>query len=205
MGGAPVSDVPALRCPSCRAGLTRAPCADPLATCLACPAGHRVFVVPEAPPASATARAHETPFPELDGEPPQAVAAFWLSNPAARAMLNAQLAELLRAILDDRRVPAAAAFSYCPLCGESLSEYAQPDAWVAGLRCANAHSWWSRGGRLWGIAGGSRLDLHAEASDSTVARLVAGWLERRPDLEAQLHESVRRVLTNSRFAPQRAA
>ena len=60
----------------------------------------------------------------------------------------------------------------------------------------------SRGGRLGGIIGGSRFSLHAEARDSTIAQLVAGWLKRNPHLEPQLHESVRRVLRTSRFAPK---
>jgi hypothetical protein len=198
---APVPASNELRCPACRGALATAPCADPLAKCLSCSAGHRFFLAPESQAAD-TARAPSLRFPHLDGQPPRTVAAFWLSDPSARSALNEQLAELLRAILEDRRVAAAPEFSYCPLCGEALSEHEQSDVWMVSLRCPNAHDWDSRGGRLFGVVGGSRFTLHAEAPDSTIARLVAGWLGGNPHLEPQLNESVRQVLKGSRFAPR---
>lgn len=201
----PLPDVTDLRCPGCARALARAQCADPLAVCLSCPAGHRFFLPPVSPPAADTSRAATLHLPDLEGRSPRAVAAFWLSNPAARSVLNGQLADLLRVVLEDRRVTDVPAFSFCPLCGEALAEYEQPDIWVVGLRCVKAHAWASRGGRLEGVFGGSGLSLHSEAPDSTVARLVAGWLRGNPHLEPQLHESVRRVLAGSRFAPRSGA
>ena len=194
-----------LRCPACRGALAGARCADPFAQCLSCSEGHRFFLAPESPPATDTSRVASMSLPQLKGQSPQAIAAFWLSDPVARSVLNEQLAELLRAILEDRRVSNEPSFSYCPLCGEVLSEYEQPDIWIVGLRCSNSHSWASRGGRLGGIAGGSRFSLHAETPDSTVAQLVAGWLRRNRHLESQLHDSVRKVLESSRFSPKSAA
>ena len=142
------------------------------------------------------------PVPQLNGQSPEAVASFWLSDPSARSFLNEQLGVLLRAILENRQVPDEPSFSYCPLCAEALSEYEQPDIWVVGLRCRNAHSWFSREGRLHGTVDGRRFTLYAEASDATIAQLIAGWLEGKPQLEPQLHPSVRRVLQSSRLSPK---
>ncbi len=194
-----------LWCPACRRPLTGAQCVDPFARCLACSAGHRFFVTPEAPPAADTSRAASISLPQLEDMSPLAIAAFWLSDPEARSVLNEQLAELLRAILEDRRILSQPSFSHCPLCGEVLLEHEQPDIWVVGLRCSNGHAWASRGGGLGGFLSGSRFSLHAEAPDSTVAQLIAGWLKGNPQLQRQLHSSVRRVLETSRLSPNSAA
>jgi hypothetical protein len=187
-------EVNELRCPTCGDALAASPCADHLALCLSCSAGHRFFVIPESPPAVETPTAASMQLPRLSGKSPEVVAAFWLSDDEARSLLNEQLAELLRAIIENRRVPNEPSFSRCPLCGDALCEYEQPDIWVQGLRCSNSHSWASRGSRLYGIAGGTRFTLHAELSDMTVAQLIAGWLQGNRALDSQLHDSVRRVL-----------
>jgi hypothetical protein len=193
------------RCPACREALVASECADPFAACISCSAGHRFFVMPESPLAGETASAAGMHFPQLEGQPVEVVAAFWLAESAARSALNEQLAELLRIIIENRRVSIELPFSYCPVCGDELSEYQQPDIWVQGLRCSQGHSWASRGGRLFSIVAGARLRLHAEPSDATVARLIVGWLKGKPRLDPQLHESVRRALGRSPLSPKSAA
>jgi len=191
-------------CPSCGGGLTRSVTADPWAICLSCPADHRFFVMPAAPLALETARAASAHFPELEGRQPAEIASFWLSDPFCRSILNEQLAELLRAILEARPRSDSPRFLRCPLCGTELSEYDQPDVWVRGLRCARDHTWAERGGRLDGVVTSAPFSLRAEPSDGVVRQLVAGWLSGNPQLGSDLHESVRNVLASSVFAERDA-
>jgi hypothetical protein len=183
------------KCPSCGAALAQSETVDPYAICLACPTGHRFFVMPEGPLAIATATAAAAHFPGLERRNRKQVAEFWLSDPSARRLLNQQLAELLRTILEARSRDEALRFHYCPVCGGELSEYDQPDIWVRGLRCSQNHSWAERGGRLGSLSIG--LALHAEPSAAVVRQLVSGWLKGNPQLDSNLHESVRRVLASS--------
>src|SRR5262245_35090349 len=153
-------------CPSCSGELSRAKTVDPWAICLACPSGHRFFVMPEGPLAVETADAASAHFPELDAQEPAQVAAFWLSNTRARSILNEQLAELLRTILEDRSPSDSLRFSFCPICCAELAEYEQPDIWVRGLRCIHSHAWAERGGQLGCVLGTARFGLCAEPSQS---------------------------------------
>jgi hypothetical protein len=171
-----------------------------MAVCLACPAGHRFFVMPEGPLAVETAKAASAQFPELEHLRPEQVAAFWLSDSVARSILNEQLAELLRVILEARSRSNSLHFSYCPICGGGLSEYVQPDIWVRGLRCSQGHSWAERGGRLGCALGSTRFGLCAEPSESVVRQLVSCWLKGNPQLDTNLHRSVRQVLAAYIFA-----
>ena len=186
-------------CPSCGGELTCAETADPLAICLACPSDHRFFVMPEGPLAVETAKAASAHFPELEHQEPEQVAAFWLSDSVARSILNEQLAELLRVILEARSTSNSLPLSYCPICGGGLSEYEQPDIWVRGLRCSHGHSWAERGGRLGSVLGSTGFALRAEPSESVVRQLVSGWLKGNPHLDTNLHRSVRQVLAASIF------
>ena len=186
-------------CPSCRGELSPSATVDPFAVCLSCPTGHRFFVMPEAPLALETAKASSSRFPELEHREPQQVATFWLSDPAARSILNEQLAELLRIILEASARSDSLRFSYCPICGGALSEYEQPDIWVRGLRCSEGHAWAERGGRLGCVLAGIRVGLCAEPSEAVVRQLVSGWLNGNPHLDSNLHDSVRQVLAGSIF------
>ncbi len=105
-----------LHCPACGQPLHVAPCADPRAICLACTQDHRYFVQPEGPLVQESATAAAAEFSELNGKPLAEVASFWLSDPRARSILNEQLAELLRTILDGRTAEAEHDPSYCPIC-----------------------------------------------------------------------------------------
>src|ERR1700741_80655 len=138
--------------------------------------------------------------PSMSGHSPVAIANYWLSDPLARSLLNQQLAQLLRAFLESRRVTDEPEFSFCPLCGEALVGDDQPDIWVKGLRCQGNHSWALRGGRLYWQS----LELLAEHSDAVVSRLIAGWLK-NDYLKPYLHESVRGVLASSPLCPKDAA
>jgi hypothetical protein len=131
---------------------------------------------------------------------PQAIANYWLSDQLPRSLLNPQLAELLRVFLESRRVTDEPEFSFCPICGEALAEYDQPDIWVKGLRCLRSHSWAERGGRLYSPP----VELLAEHSDTVVSQLIAAWLKDNSHLKPYLHESIRRVLTCSPLCPKEA-
>jgi len=191
-------------CPSCGAHLVPGKCADPLSICLACEGDHRFFIMPQAPLAGDTATAASASFHEIRGLTPEAIASFWLSDPHARSVLNDQLAQLLRATLESRRVVEEPRFSFCPICGNRLAEYDQPDIWVQGLRCQGGHSWALRGGRFFSTIASMRLELQAEHSDDVASRLIAAWLKGNPHLETNLHESVRRVLIGSPLCPRNA-
>lgn len=184
---------PQCYCPSCGNHLVPGECADPFAICLVCEGDHRFFIMPQAPLAVDTATAASASFPEISSLPSEAIASFWLSDPHARSMLNGQLAQLLRATLECQRVLDEPQFSFCPICGEMLAEYDQPNIWIKGLRCQKGHSWALRGDRFYC----SPLELHAEHSDTVASQLAAAWLKGDPHLESNLHESIRRVLTSS--------
>ena len=186
-------------CPSCSEQLTAGRSEDPYAICLACDNGHRFFIMPEPPLAPETATAKNAKFPELGNRTPAGIASFWLSDPRARSILNEQLAQLLRAILESRSVIEEPKFSYCPICRESLLPYEQRDIWVQGLRCGNNHSWACRGWRLFSAARNG-IKLQAENSDVVIGLLINSWLKRHPNLDTNLHDSVRRVLLNSPLA-----
>jgi hypothetical protein len=153
--------------------------------------------MPEAPLAVETAKAAFAHFPELEHQDSDQVAAFWLSDPSARNILNEQLAELLRVILECRSASGSLPFSYCPICGAALSEYKQPDIWVRGLRCSQGHTWAERGNRLGCVLGNTRFDLRAEPSEPVVRQLVSGWLKGNPYIDSNLHRTVHQVLAGS--------
>jgi hypothetical protein len=129
--------------------------------------------------------------PELDRLADEEVARFWLSVSQARALLNNQLAALLRTILDGRTATGQLPWNFCPLCALALSRYEQPDCWVEGLRCQNGHEWTQRGGQLWGGTDHC-LMFAAEFPATTVPQLIRGWLSNSV-YAPQLHESVARV------------
>ena len=189
-------------CPSCGNQFDLDECADPLSTCLICANGHRFFIMPSCSLAADTAKAKVAKFPEISDLPPAGVASFWLSDSRARSILNQQLAQLLRAFLESRRVLDEALFSFCPRCKRDLVEEEAGDIWIQALRCGNGHLWALRGGRFYSVMENTRLELHAENSDMVVGRLIAAWLKGDPGLETNLHESVRRVLLSSPLAPR---
>ena len=183
-------------CPSCGECLVMLKCADPLAVCLACERGHRFFILPEPPNATETATAAALRVPEDSGLSPEAVANFWLSDSGARSVLNEQLAELLRAILEPRSLHQDLCFSFCPICGMSLTDYDQPDIWVRGLRCYTGHTWALRANSLYTLIDDTRIELRSDLSDAVIGMLITGWLQGNPDLDTNLHASVRRVLAS---------
>jgi hypothetical protein len=183
-------------CPTCHDRLAVAESADPWAICLACKAGHRFFIMPESPLSVDSGRAASLCLPELNGRSPEAITSFWLSEPAARSVLNVQLAQILRAVVERRRVPHQPLFSFCPICGGELSKYEQRDIWVQGLRCPAGHSWGLRGGQLGTLIAGTLVGLQAEFSDTILCQLILAWLKGDALLDRQMHESVRHVLAD---------
>jgi len=186
-------------CPSCGSILRPIETVDPWAVCLSCTADHRFFVLPTPPLAADSATAASACFPQATGQDFDAVAYFWLSESEARSILNEQLAELLRVILEGRSLSKKLPFLHCPICSGPLSAYEQPDIWVQGLCCPEGHTWASRGGRLMCVFGRDHFILHREPSDEVVRQLVVGWLKGFPVTDSNLPESVRAVLRNSRF------
>lgn len=182
------------RCPECAGALETGKSADPWALCLRCESGHRYFVMPESPTHGQATEAVSARFPELEGKNPADIAAFWLKEPSARRLLNEQLVELLRFILEPGAGNARLSFRYCPFCGGALSRYEQPDVWVTGLRCANGHEWAERGGRLSCVLSHIAYVFRADLNVSVARRLISGWTRDNPSLNAQLPDSVRRVL-----------
>jgi hypothetical protein len=190
-------------CPSCGEALVSNKCADPWAICLACKHGHRFFIPPDPVKALDSSMAASLEFNEIRNLPPGDVAVFWLSDPAARSKLNPQLAGLLRTIIEARGIQEETRFSFCPICGDALEDYDLEDIWVRGLRCPRHHHWAERGGCLYWSIGGRMLRLDAEYSDDAASQLIGWWLRAGPDARTNLHESVRRVLTNSPLCPRR--
>jgi hypothetical protein len=185
------------RCPTCGGSLGVIRSVDPWAVCFACTAGHRFSIEPDVA-SSDSAQAAAAQFPELDGESSSSVARFWITDPRARGMLNAQLAQLLRAVLDDRAASTRLAFTYCPLCGEALCEADERRCEV--VRCSNQHVW-QRGPRVLLSDGiGEPFMLWAEYEFAAISRLVALWLQSDDARHSNVHESVRRALLESRFA-----
>ena len=182
------------RCPECAGALAPGESADPWALCLRCESGHRYFVMPESPSHRQAAEAVSARFPELEGKNPADIAAFWLKEPSARRLLNEQLAELLRFILESAAGDPGLSFRYCPFCGGALARYEQPDVWVNGLRCDNGHEWAERGGRLSCVLRRFGYVFHADLDESVARTLALGWTRDNPTLASDLPESVRRVL-----------
>ena len=187
-------------CPACSTKLSRASSPDPFAICLVCPNRHRFFVMPEPANAVQTAKAVSAHFPNLEDQTSEQVATFWLSDPAARGILNEQLATLLRVILEGYAREDALPFLFCPMCCGELAYYDDGDIWVRACRCPRGHRWGERGGRLGCPLQGQRaFALWAEPSRSVVRQHIAGWLQGNPHLDTNLHESVRKILANSVF------
>lgn len=185
-------------CPSCKESWARSECADPWAYCLGCRRGHRFFVLPEPPLWGDAKRAVLMEFPELSDRSPGEIAAFWLTDPGAREVLNEQLAILLRVFLEDRHVEADAVVAHCPLCGGLLEEVESREIAVVRLRCPAGHEWDWRGSRLFGGVAGQPATLHAEPSDRVVRSHIDAWLSENPRLAVDRPPSIRAVLRVAR-------
>jgi hypothetical protein len=188
-------------CPTCQNHLVSTECADPWAICFSCKMGHRFFIMPEPPLSVDSGRAATLRFPELNDRAPEAIASFWFEEPAARSVLNSQLAQILRAVAEGRTAPHEPLFSFCPMCGGELSKFEQDDIWVEGLRCPASHSWYLRGGYISTPIAGTLIGLQAEYSDAVFSQSVTGWLKGGAELGRQLHESIRPVLAG--YMPNR--
>lgn len=181
-------------CAVCATKVLRTSSSDPRAECLTCGEGHRCVLATWSPLASATATASVTAWPELQGADAAASARFWLSDTAAREVLNDDLATILRVYLDG---PArdAVALNRCPMCGLDLSEVHDPaDAWVRTTACIEKHLWAVRGRRI-----SSRMDHQSvsfifEPSAECLQTLARAWLEPVAAIQSNVHPSVRLVL-----------
>ena len=106
----------------------------------------------------------------------------------------AKLAEMLRVFLESRRAAQEFRPKHCPACGDLLEAYQQPDVWVRGQRCSQGHTWAARGTHLGGVVEGALVTFNGEPSNAVLASLAAGWLNHNPNLDPQLHHSLRPVL-----------
>lgn len=189
-------------CPDCARPLVVAPTLDPWILCLACDAGHRYFVEPDVDRRmSATAAAAK--FAELDAADLNATALFWLTDARARAILNMQVAQMLRAVLEQRAPERTATATYCPVCATALVEGTVSVSPKTGLVCSAKHEWFLLLRSLSAITGVKEaFVLHPEWSRQGMVNLVHAWLEDEgyPQLRGDLPESVRAVLLNSVFA-----
>lgn len=151
--------------------------------------------MPEPPRWLSTADTRSLELPEVQGLGPDEVARFWLSDAAARSLLNEQLAQLLRTLLEPENEVAEPLFLHCPLCAGPLSEAEWDEVWLRRLRCPRGHCWASRGGQLRGIDNQHHISLHSGLSASAVRQLITYWLKPDRYLEPQLHESLRELLS----------
>jgi hypothetical protein len=172
---------------------------DPWAVVFECSAGHRFSI--EAQTASRdSSKAADASFPELEGGSPKSVAYFWLTDPRARSILNAQLAQLLRAVVDDRVANARLEVTRCPICSGQLDDVA--DAPTHRVACPDRHEWRRHSSEISrdGHGEAEPYALWAEHDRTAIGRLIARWLQRDPALTSNLHESVERSLRDCRFA-----
>ena len=187
-------------CPACARELSTAPSIDPWVLCLACPARHRFFVELEVG-GRASASAADAAFPELARAEHDEVALFWLSDPRARAILNMQVAQILRAVLEKRAPEQTTDARYCPICATALNEGAVSVKPHVGLLCSTKHEWLRFLRSLSNVTGVKQaFVLHAELSRQGIVNLVHAWLDDEGDLRSNLPPSVRAVLVASEFA-----
>ena len=198
----PQSIEPHCYCPDCGDVLVEISCEDPLTICLSCKSDHRFFIMPKAIPVTLDQykdiglKLSAINVPSSNNSI-ESVASFWLLQTEHRDLLNSQLAEMLRAILDrtrhNRKIREPLRFRWCPVCKSELLEFKQMDVWVQGLKCSNEHTFYLRGGRLGGSISDAELVLTAELTDSILRNLIRGWLKPNPHLAPQLPVSIRKV------------
>ena len=183
-----------LYCHACGEILGGSKCADPFARCLACVNHHRFYILPQSPTMASSATAATLTIPGHLNYDARTMAEFWLSDAHSRSVLNPQLAEILRMILENTKVEEELPVAFCPTCGKKLSQYEQSDAWVIGYRCSSNHRWASRGSRLHSEENRLLCTIEHDPPYSTLTFLVDSWLGDNPALKTQLHKSVRHVL-----------
>lgn len=176
------------------------PCIDPWALGLSCDAGHRWFVEPHVD-ARDSAKAAAARFPELDALAPADVASFWLGEPRARTILNEQVAQLLRTILEGTAPEHVAPAAFCALCASRLAPAEVPGTGLHGLSCDGGHVWMEARLGLHNVQSlGEELVLRPELSLQATTNLVRWWATPNPRLDSNMHESIRRVLASSKYA-----
>lgn len=191
-------------CPDCGDVLAEISCEDPLTICLSCKSDHRFFIMPKTIPFTLDQtktygiKLSAIKIPASSNNSIESVASFWLLQTEHRDLLNSQLAEMLRTILDrtrhNRKIRKPLHFRWCPICKSKLSEFKQMDVWVQGLKCSHEHTFYLRGGLLTGS--GVELVLTAELTDSILNNLIKGWLKPNPYLDPLLPLSIRQVFVN---------
>lgn len=188
-------------CPACAEPLATAHSVDPWVLCLSCPSGHRFFIEPTVS-ARASATAASAHFPELDNAEVGMVAAFWLTDARARSVLNQQVAQMLRAIVEERAPEHTPTTSYCPICAAALLEGGISIVERIGLACSARHEWVRLMHGLSAVSAQQSFVLYPEMSRQAMINLVHAWLEGTGELpfSGNLPDSVRAVLLASEFA-----
>jgi hypothetical protein len=180
-------------CGACGEPATTVDSVDPFVICFACTSGHKFFVYPDYPLAIETAKAKSMVCPDFK-EDPEAAARYWLSDPAARCVLNPQIATLFRSFLEGFGPNPELEFEYCPRCGQLLSDFEQDDIWVVGRACSNHHNWAYRGGHLGCVIEGNQFGLHREYSQENARTTAAWWLGSNKKPQSNVHPSMRSIL-----------
>lgn len=188
-----------VHCPACGKTMDAIPTADPFAVCLSCSSQHRFFILPDPPGAAESACAATLTVPVSSETAPFAVAEYWLSNPIARSVLNSQLAEILRSLVDGWRLASELEVERCPHCAGILRALQPTDNWVSRAECQSGHEWFMRGGRIWEERE-PHLELKSELSVALLDRLIIAWLtDPRLEPENQVHASIRSALQQFAF------
>jgi hypothetical protein len=194
---------PRCYCPDCGDSLAEISCEDPLTLCLACKSDHRFFIMPKAIQVTLDQfkaigiQLSAIKVPASNCNSIDSVASFWLLQTEHRDLLDSQLAEMLRAILDrtrhNRTIQKPLHFHWCPVCKSKLLEFKQMDVWMRGLKCSQEHTFYLRGGWLSGSVSGVELVLTAEVTDSILNNFIKGWLKPNRELAPLLPHSIRQV------------
>ncbi|MEN6319298.1 MAG: hypothetical protein ABFD82_11155 [Syntrophaceae bacterium] len=125
-------------------------------------------------------------------ESPEDIFREWLSNPGLRSHLNDNLANVLRFILETRNGKQNAAepysYDYCTTCGEKLQDVPSDDLYVAILKCANDHTFLSRGG-LRSVGGDRKTGIFSFDYDEKYFQMsYKSWLENKHFQQYVPHE-----------------
>ena len=186
-------------CPTCGLELTPYPLMDIYLLGFSCPNEHYFFKTCREVLGVESLKAKKMQPPASRGNKDFDVIEYWLTDKKARAVLNNQIAVLLRRIhetyKDDRHVSYdSSVFLLCPICTRPLETFDQPDIWVQGERCSNAHEFYERGGTIHFSFQGKRENLSEEMSDKTLLSLIDGWLKSNHLLEEQLHDEMKKIM-----------
>jgi hypothetical protein len=200
-------------CPTCGDELNSYPLLDIYLKGYSCSKKHFFFEICEDVHSGESEKANEIKLPANKSKNDFEIIEYFLTNKKARAVINKQIAVMLRRIYEiskegrhidyEKAVRIKAGrhiyyeksmFIYCPICKEHLAEFQQQNIWVKGLRCNNSHEYYERGGTIDFKVHDEFKNLSEEMSDETLIYFVDAWLKNDPLLDMQLHDEMKRIL-----------